>query len=427
MTYTRAGQIVAQGGLTLSDVARARADTPGCAKVAHFNNAGASLMPRQVLDASVRHLHLEAETGGYEAAAQASVQIDAVYDSAARLLGCDRDEIALVDNATRAWDMAFYGIRFRPGDRILTSMAEYASNFIAYLQVAERTGARVEVVPDDEHGQLSVDALRAMTDERVRLVSMTHVPTNGGLVNPAVEVGRVAREAGALYLLDACQSVGQLAVDVREIGCDMLSTTGRKYLRGPRGTGLLYVRREVLDRLDPPTLDLHAATWTAADRYEIRPDARRFETWEANYAARLGLGAAIDHALGWGLPRIQARVTRLAAALREQLAEIPGVTVRDRGVRRCGITTFTLDGVPAPDIKAALAARGINVSVSRTASTRLDMDGRGLEELVRASVHYYNTEEEIAALLQAVHDCARSEPAAPSVAGAGAPAGVSRR
>ena len=394
------------GDFSPGEVARARADTPGCAKVAHFNNAGAALMPRQVVDASVRHLRLEADMGGYEAAAHADDDIEAVYDSAARLLGCDRDEIALLDNATRAWDMAFYGVPFRPGDRVLTSMAEYGSNFIAYLQVAERYGVQVDVAPNDEHGQISVDALRELVDERVRVISVTHVPTNGGLVNPAAEVGKIAREAGALYLLDACQSVGQLAVDVREIGCDLLSATGRKYLRGPRGTGLLYVRRAVLDRLIPPVLDLHAATWTARDRYEMRPDARRFETWEANYAAQLGLGAAIDHALGWGLPRIQARVTRLAATLREQLTEIPGVRVHDLGLRRCGITTFTLDGVAADRVRSALAAQGINVSVSRTASTRLDMDDRGLGEVIRASVHYYNTREEITALTQAVRSCA---------------------
>ncbi|EGX59780.1 aminotransferase class V [Streptomyces zinciresistens K42] len=390
------------GGLTPEDVALARADTPGCAKVTHFNNAGAALMPRQVVEAVTDHLYLEAENGGYEAAALAADGIEAVYDSAARLIGCDRDEIALVDNATRAWDMAFYGIPFRPGDRVLTSMAEYGSNFIAYLQVAERHGVRVEVVPNDEHGQISLDALRATVDERVRVISVTHVPTNGGLVNPAAEIGAVARRAGALYLLDACQSVGQLDVDVREIGCDLLSTTGRKYLRAPRGTGLLYVRREILDRLVPPVLDLHAATWTARDRYEMRPDARRFETWEANYAALLGLGAAMDHALGWGLGRIERRVTALAAVLRAALDEIPGVRIRDLGLRRCGITTFTVDGFPAEAVKASLAAQGINVSVSRTASTRLDMDDRGLEEVVRASVHYYNTEEEADRLARTV-------------------------
>lgn len=398
----RRAQAGTGSGYSAQDIARARSDTPGCTKVAHFNNAGAALMPLQVLDTVTRHLRLEADMGGYEAAAHAVDRIEALYDSAARLIGCHRDEIALVDNATRAWDMAFYSIPFRPGDRVLTSMAEYGSNFIAYLQIAERYGVQVDVIPNDEHGQISLDAVRAAIDERVRVVSLTHVPTNGGLVNPAVEVGKIARDAGALYLLDACQSVGQLAVDVAEIGCDMLSTTGRKYLRGPRGTGLLYVRRAVLDQLIPPVLDLHAATWTARDRYEMRPDARRFETWEANYAAQLGLGAAIDYALAWGPARIEARVTALAQTLRERLAEIPGVRVRDLGTRRCGITTFTVNGVAADRVKASLAERGINISVSRTPSTRLDMDDRGLGELLRASVHYYNTEEEIAALTGAV-------------------------
>ncbi|MGW3495925.1 aminotransferase class V-fold PLP-dependent enzyme [Streptomyces sp. NPDC001020] len=406
-----AGHVAPPGDFSPQEIARARAETPGCANVAHFNNAGAALMPRQVLDATTRHLYLEAEMGGYEAATAVAEAIESVYDSAARLLGCDRDEIALVDNATRAWDMAFYGIPFRAGDRVLTSMAEYGSNFIAYLQVAERYGVQVEVIPNDEYGQISVDALREAMDERVRVVSITHVPTNGGLVNPAVEVGRVTRETGALYLLDACQSVGQLPVDVAEIGCDLLSTTGRKYLRGPRGTGLLYVRRAVLDRLVPPVLDLHAATWTALDRYEMRPDARRFETWEANYAAQLGLGAAIDYALGWGLPKIQTRVTALAESLRRQLADIPGVRVRDLGARRCGITTFTVQGVAAEAVKSALAERGINISVSGAPSTRLDMDDRGLGELLRASVHYYNTEEELMTLFEAVRACARKEAA----------------
>lgn len=377
------------------DLAAARADTPGCATVLHFNNAGAALPPAPVVDTVVEHLRLEAQIGGYEAADRARDRVERIYDSAAELIGAHRDEIAVLENATRAWTMAFYGIGFKPGDRILTSRAEYGSNYIAYLQVARRTGASVEPIPNDEHGQLDVDALAEALDERVRLIALTHVPTNGGLVNPAEQVGRLARDAGVLYLLDACQSTGQLDLDVDRIGCDLLSATGRKYLRGPRGTGFLYVRSGALQRLDPPVLDLHSAVWVAPDRYELRPDARRFENWECSVAGKLGLGAAIDYALRLRLPAIERRVVALAASLRERLAAVPGVHVHDQGERRCGIVTFTVDGVPPDEVKAALAEQRINVSVSRTPSTLLDMTDRDLTAVVRASVHYYNSEVEV--------------------------------
>lgn len=384
------------------DIERARRDTPAASQVLHFNNAGAALMPAPVLQAQLRHLQLEAETGGYEAAAAAGDRIEAIYDSIGRLLNADRAEIALVENATVAWDMAFYSVGFAAGDRILTAEAEYVSNYIAFLQVARRSGAVVDVVPSDEAGELDVEALERMIDRRVKLIAITHVPTNGGLVNPAAAIGRVARAHGILYLLDACQSVGQMPIDVAAIGCDMLSATGRKYLRGPRGTGFLYVRRAVLDRLEPPFLDLQAATWVEPDRYEMRPDARRFENWERNVAGQLGLGAAVDYALGWGLADIAGRIEPLAAELRRRLAEIPGVSVRDRGRRPCGIVTFTVEGKPARDIVAALRQRRINCHTSAPGSTLLDALARRLPDLVRASVHYYNTEEEVARFAAAV-------------------------
>jgi cysteine desulfurase / selenocysteine lyase len=384
------------------DIAQARRDTPAVDSIVHFNNAGAALMPTPVMAAQLRHLQLEADTGGYEAAAAASDQMEAVYDSLAQLLNADRAEIALVENATVAWDMAFYSVGFAPGDRILTAEAEYVSNYIAFLQVARRTGAVVEVVPSDAAGELDLDELDRMIDRRVKLIAITHVPTNGGLVNPAAAVGRIARAHGVLYLLDACQSVGHMPIDVAAIGCDMLSATGRKYLRGPRGTGFLYVRRGILDQLDPPFLDLQAATWVAPDRYEIRPDARRFENWERNVAAQLGLGAAVDYALGWGLTDIEVRIDTLATELRRQLGEIPGVMLRDRGRRPCGIVSFTMESKPARDLVAALRQQRINTHASAPGSTLLDATVRRLPDLVRASVHYYNTEDEVARFARAV-------------------------
>lgn len=377
------------------DVERARRETPGCHHVIHLNNAGAALMPTVVLGTVTDFLELEARKGSYEAARANEDRLAAVYVSAARLLGCSPSEIAIVENATRAWDMAFYAIPFRRGDRILTAQAEYASNLIAYLQVARQRGVSVEVIPNDEHGQVSVEALESMMDERVRLVAITHVPTNGGLVNPAAKIGHVAKRWGALYLLDACQSVGQMPINVEELGCDMLSATSRKYLRGPRGMGLLYVRQAVLEQLEPPFLDLHAAELVAPDRYEMLPNARRFENWECNIAVKLGFGVAIDYALSWGLESVWARVRALGDELRARLAALPHVQVLDLGEVRCGIVSFAVEGSSAEAVRMALLKRRINVNLSGASSTLLDMRARGLEELVRASVHYYNSEAEL--------------------------------
>jgi cysteine desulfurase/selenocysteine lyase len=388
------------------DVQRARRETPGCEHVTHLDNAGASLPPQPVLDAVIGHLQLEARVGGYEAHEQNEQAIDRFYGAAAELVGAGPWEIAFSSSATRAWDMAFYGFSFEPGDRILTAVAEYISNYIAYIQVAERSGVEVVAVSSDEYGQVSVDSLRRLVDERVKLIAITHVPTNGGLVNPAAEIGAVAREAGIPFLLDACQSVGQLPVDVEEIGCDVLSATGRKYLRGPRGTGFLYVRSSLLDRLEPPLLDMRAADWVEPDRYELRPDAIRFEEWEQAYAAKAGLATAIDYALGWGLDSIWQRVAELGESLRTQLGDIPGVTVRDLGEVRCGIVTFTVDGVEANELKKRLSRERINVTASPRSSTLLDSRARGLPDLVRASVHYYHTDEELDRLVETVSKAA---------------------
>ena len=384
------------------DLERVRADTPGVEHVVHLNNAGSALPPRQVVDAVVEHLQREAEIGGYEAAAERKDRWEHTYDALALLLGADRDEIAVVENATRAWDMAFYAFAFQPGDRILTGRAEYASNWIALKHVTDRTGASIEVVPDDESGQIDVAALERLLDERVKLVSLVHVPTQSGLVNPAAAVGRVTRAAGVPLLLDACQSIGQLPVDVNEIGCDILSGTGRKFLRGPRGTGFLYVRRELIERLDPPLLDMHAAEWQRDGSYRIRADARRFENWETYYAGKVGLGVAVDYALAIGIEDGWERIQALASRLRAELAELPGVTVLDRGAVLGATVTFTVADLPAAEVQRRLAAERINVSVMDAASARLDFDPRGLEEAVRSSVHYYNSDEEIDVLVDAV-------------------------
>ena len=381
--------------MTVFDIEKARKETPGCDNVLHLNNAGAALMPKIVRDTLVHHVDTESMIGGYEAAAQAHDQLERVYESTAKLIGCDSDEIALMESATQAWVNAFYAIPFERGDKILTGRAEYAANYIAFLQIAKRRGVEIKVIPVDAFGQVSVDALAEMIDSRVKLIAITHIPTNSGLINPAEQIGDVARDAGILYLLDACQTVGQKPINVSDIGCDILSGTSRKYLRGPRGMGFLYVKREIIAELDPATLDLHSATWVTKNQYEIRADARRFEKWESSIAGRLAFGAAVDYALDWGLDVIWKRIQYLSTTLRRRLAQLPACTLQDLGDQKCGIVTFTIDGFSQPTIKEQLALRKINVSISDRASTLLDMEARGLDDVIRASIHYYNTEQEI--------------------------------
>lgn len=377
------------------DLARIRAETPGCARVLHLNAAGSSLPSRRTLDATLDHLKLEAEIGGYEAADQARDTLDGFYPSVARLIGADESEIGFVENATRAWDLAFYSLDFKPGDRILTCVSEYSSNYISYLQVAKKTGAEIVVVPDDKHGQIDLAALERAIDKRTKLVSLSHVPTQGGLVQPAEAVGKIVNDAGVLYLLDACQSVGMMPIDVKKIGCDFLSATGRKYMRGPRGTGFLYARTRSTSQIEPIFLDNHAARWTGDREYTVLGDAKRFENWERYFAGVIGLKVAADQATELGMEAVWARLRELADGLRDRLAKLGGVTLTDLGLVKGAIVTFAVKDADHAALKTALREQGINVTVSTQFSSRLDLLGRGLHDVMRASVHVYNTEDEL--------------------------------
>jgi cysteine desulfurase len=377
------------------DWERIAADTPAAAGQIFLDSAGSSLPPAPVLDTVVGHLRREAQIGGYRAAQERAEDLGRIKVSLGALLGAPPHAVALADSASRAWTQVFYAVPLQPGEKILLSGVEYASNAIAALHRARTCGAVVEVVPSDPAGQLDLDALAGLLDERVRLVSLVHVPTNSGLVNPVRKVIELAHAHGAFVLLDACQSIGQLRVDVGELGVDALSGTGRKWLRGPRGTGFLYVRPDLIGSLEPPVLDLHSAAWCSKDSYTLHEDATRFELWERDVAAHLGLGAAVDYLLDLGIDEVRNAVTSRAEQLRSALGEIPEVRIRDLGRQRCGIVSFTVDGVESATVRDALADQGITVTVSLMASTLLDMQARGLTSVVRASPHYFVRPEQI--------------------------------
>jgi cysteine desulfurase/selenocysteine lyase len=381
--------------LSEKDIERFRSETPGTKEVIHFNNAGSSLPPEVVRKAVNDYNNEEMTFGGYETNAKYLPQLEATYDSVATLLNASRDEIALVENATAAWNAAFQAIDWQNGDIIIATQADYASNYLSYLHLKRRCEIVIKVIPTLPSGDTDLNALEGMMSPQVKLISVTHMPTNGGLTVAAEAIGKIAKQQGILYLLDACQSAGQYPLDVEKIGCDMLSATGRKYLRAPRGTGFLYVRKAVLPMLTPYWVDLHAAQWTGESSYEIRKDARKFESWEASRANTMGLKAAVDYALAIGVDQIWGRVQGLSKRLRTQLEKLPLVSLHDISEVKSGLVSFTVEGFSAGEVKAYLAQHSINISWNDVSNTYLDMTSRGLKEVARASVHYYNTEKEI--------------------------------
>ncbi len=279
----------------LLDVNALRADTPGCESVIHFNNSGCGLLARPVLKAMIDHLVLESRIGGYEAAAAQAERVSDFHASIAELIGCHARNIAFAGSATQAYTNALSAIPFQRGDVILTTRNDFISNQIAFLSLRKRFGVDVVHAPDHPDGSgVDVAAMvKLMRELRPRLVAVTHVPTNSGLVQPVEAIGRHVRELDLLYLVDACQSVGQYPIDVHQIGCDLLTATCRKFLRGPRGSGFLYVSDRVLnDGYEPLFIDMYGARWVAPGQYRPVNSAQRFEEWEFPYSVVLGCAAA---------------------------------------------------------------------------------------------------------------------------------------
>jgi len=378
------------------DVEKLRAETPGTGHRIHLNNAGAGLMPEPVLRAMTEHLELEAQIGGYEAEEAKKAEISAVYTALGKLLGAAPQNIAVTENATVSFSQALSSVPFVPGDVIVTSRNDYISNQIMYLSLESRMGVELVRAPEDPTGGVDVMAMEELIHRRrPRLVAVTHIPTNSGLVQRVADIGAMCRQRDILYLVDACQSVGQMPVDVQEIGCDFLSATSRKFLRGPRGVGFLYVSDRALDLgLEPLFPDMRGADWIEANLYQPAPGAQRFENWEFPYALVLGMGKAAEYALELGLETARARAWALAAKARDLLAEIDTLRVIDRGLEQCAIVTVAAER-DAAGLVAALTEAGINTNVTARAYAVLDFDDKGVESGIRISPHYYNTEEEI--------------------------------
>jgi selenocysteine lyase/cysteine desulfurase len=382
-----------------------RKDTPGCESRIHFNNAGAALMPQPVIDIQKKYLDLEAKLGGYEAADASKADIDGFYSAMGELLGCGAHNIAFASSATNAYARALSCISFKPGDTILIANEDYISNQLAFLSMERRLGVRLLRADSLPEGGVDVENMRALMDaHKPRLVSMTHVPTNSGLVQPVEEVGKLCRERNILYLVDGCQSTGQIPVDVKRIGCDFFSGTFRKFLRGPRGAGFLYISDNILNQdIWPLYVDMRGANWTDPNKFTLRKDGGRFEDWEFPYGLVLGSREAVRYALNVGVAEIEKRNALLCAKVREGL-NVLGLRILDKGKHQSSIITVALPGKNPGVVMQQLRDRKVNTSISYREYAVIDYDAKGVGWGLRISPHYYNNEEEIALLMVALRE-----------------------
>ncbi len=379
------------------DIAQIRKDTIGCENIIHFNNAGAALMPASVANTIRAWLTEEELWGGYEVADKLKGELDNFYDTAASLLHCKNHNIAFTTNATDSYNRALSAIPFKQGDVILTSENDYPSNFIAFISLQKRSGVQLVTVRNAPSGEIDLDDLeKKLRTYAPRLVSVTHVPTSSGLVQPVAAIGEIIKEHDTLYLLDACQSLGQMDVDAVATHADFISGTLRKFLRGPRGAGLLYVSDKALAAgLEPLFIDLRGAEWTSKETYQPLPDAKRFEDWETAYALMAGSTAAIRYLLSLGTNNVQSRNEHLSGILRSKLSEIDKIQLQDKGSTKCNIITFSMQGHDPESVKRDFRREGINIYTTSKTSAQMDFVQKGIEWAVRVSPHYYNTEAEI--------------------------------
>jgi selenocysteine lyase/cysteine desulfurase len=379
------------------DITQIRSDTVGCNSVIHLNNAGAALMPKTVANAIRDYITKEENKGGYEVADTETNELNLFYDYAAQLLNCKSSNIAYTTNATDSYNRALSSVPFRYGDVVLITDNDYPSNYIAFLSLQKRLGIKLIRVKNNTTGEIDLQDLEnKLKQYSPRLVSITHVPTSSGLVQPVEEIGNVIRKHDTLYLLDACQSMGQMKVDAIATHADFISGTFRKFLRGPRGAGILYVSDKALDEgFEPLYIDLRGADWIAENEYRPQTDAKRFEDWESAYAIMMGSKEALKYLLSIGIENIEARNNELTSKLKKGLTNIDTIQLLDRGKKQCSIVTFNVQNKSEEATKKYFSEKSINIYTTPKMDAIIDFGEKGVEWVVRVSPHYYNSESEI--------------------------------
>jgi selenocysteine lyase/cysteine desulfurase len=378
-----------------------RSQTKGLDGKLFFNSAGSSLMQDQVIECMLNYLEEERMIGGYAAAAKHQESINGFYTQVANLIKAKEKNIAFATSATDAYNQALSSIPFQSKDVILTTNNDYISNQLAFIGLQKRYDVEIVRVNDLKKGGMDAeDCIEKIEKLKPKLVAITHIPTNSGLIQDVYSIAPACKASGAYYLIDTCQSIGQLNISVETLNCDFLTATGRKFMRGPRGTGFLYVSDRVLNEgLTPLFTEQCGAEWTEEFGYKIMDSALRFERWERNCGNMLGLAKATELINKIGIESIEKRNNELQLFAREALSKLPNIQCTDIGENLCNLITFTNADGSINRIVELFATNNVSFSISGINSALIDFTKRELTEVVRISPHYFNTEKEISTLI----------------------------
>ena len=388
------------------NIEQIRQDTPNCKDKIFLNSAGASLIPKIVVHKVNEYLIEEEKIGGYKLEELRKSEFDEFYNEVAKLIHCEAHNIAFINNATDGYIKALSCIDFKEDDTVITTDDDYASNHIHFIALQKRYHINVVRIKTFENGELDIEDFETLIKMyRTKLVSISHIPTNSGLIQNVKAIGNICEKNNIIFLLDACQSVGQIVVDVKPLKCDFLTATGRKFLRGPRGTGFLYVSDKILkEQYAPLYIDGRGATWTEIYKFEMLDSAKRFELWESPCAFKMGFQEAIKYANNIGMEHIQAYNEKIMKQLRANLSSIPNVVLFDKGLNTSNILTFRKGNVSLKRISNILDKNKVYYSVSNKEWGLIDFNKKGIEWAIRLSPHYFNTIEEMDKVSQIIEN-----------------------
>jgi cysteine desulfurase / selenocysteine lyase len=366
----------------------------------YLNNAGAGIMSTKTYEVIINYLKLEREIGAYHAAAKSKTLSDNFYINAAKLINANSpSEIAYMDSASRGWNMIVYGTPLKKGDTILTLSSEFGTNLITLFNYAKLNDFKVCVIKCDINGSFLIEEIENKLKEGAKLIAISHAVAHGSIINPVEEIGKLAKKYGAYYIVDGCQTVGQIKVDVQSIQCDAYMTTGRKWLCGPRGTGFLYVKSS--SQMRTTQLDLASADLIFDDnlnliRIEVRNDAKQFELWEKSFANLLGLSSAIEECLESKIEVISVKIQELSNKLRFAASSNENIKLIGKTISLSGILGFYLDDYSKESyVQNEFDKFDLRISTMSDWDCPMHFPKNGANKIFRLSPHFYTDNDTI--------------------------------